>query len=58
MARVSKKFAEQVKGYDVGGTQVRSLEGRGISSSRSSLDNGRKLAQKNLKRVRRLKARP
>jgi hypothetical protein len=53
MARVSRKFAERVSTYGSDGLTIPSAEGTGISQSKESLEEGIKLADENLRRLRR-----
>jgi hypothetical protein len=56
MARVSRKFAERVSTYGSDGLTIPSAEGTGISQSKESLEEGIRLAEENLRQLRRRRA--
>lgn len=52
MAQVSRKFAERVSGYKGGGFSIPSAEGFGISSSKESREEGLRLSEARLRRLK------
>ncbi len=55
MKRVSQSVAAKVSRYKAGGFSIASAEGAGISRSKESLEEGRRLAEVGRDRIRRMK---